>query len=185
MSPDGTRLVFKEQFPKTGWDLMVLTLDNERNAQPLAQTAFAELDGEVSPDGRWLAYQSNESGRDEVYVRPFPDVGAGRWQVSNGGGADPLWAHSGLELFYRGPTGAVMAALVERSVSFAVSTPARLFDGPYYAGGGAILGRTYDVSPDDRRFLMIKVGGSDQATSANLVVVQHWTEALKRLVPAN
>lgn len=79
-----------------------------------------------------------------------------------------------------------MGAPVERATSFAVSTPATLFEEPDYTGSGAFLGRTYDVSPDDRRFLMIKIGGgSDQSASANLVVVQHWTEELERLVPAN
>ena len=67
------------------------------------QTTFNELNGEISPDGRWVAYQSNESGQDEIYVRPFPDADRGRWQISTGGGTRPLWARSGKELFYLGP----------------------------------------------------------------------------------
>jgi serine/threonine-protein kinase len=105
ISPDGRTLLFAENDLKTGVDLMSLPLgplgtnsvhpgsagDKARSALPLVQTPFADTDGEVSPDGRWLAYQSTDSGRPEIYVRPFPDVKAGRTQVSSGGGRTPLW----------------------------------------------------------------------------------------------
>ena len=94
-SPDGARLVFAD----SASDIAVLTLADERQMAPLIQTTFIERNGEISPDGRWLAYQSNESGQEEIYVRPFPDVDAGRWPVSTGGGSRPLWARSGEELF--------------------------------------------------------------------------------------
>ena len=83
---------------------MMLTLGKDRQIEPLVQTPFFERNGEVSPDGRWLAYESNESGQFEVFVRPFPDVNKGRWQVSTGGGTQPLWARNGQELFYLAPT---------------------------------------------------------------------------------
>jgi len=214
VSPDGRHLVFRGDFPKTGQDLMVLTLrsDERRPAQPpsqglgesgrssksevrppsqgfgeprpLVQTTFQEINGEISPDGRWLAYQSNESGRDEIFVQPFPDVGGGRWQISTGvGGTRPLWARSGRELFYLTPTGVLMRVPIEPTASFAAGTPAKLLDGRYHFEEP---GRTYDVSPDGRRFLMIKSGdGSDKtAAPANLIVVQNWVEELKRLVPS-
>jgi Tol biopolymer transport system component len=90
-------------------DLVMVTLDQERRVQPLVQTRFAERNGEISPDGRWLAYDANDTGQFEIYVRPFPDVGRGHWQVSTGGGTRPLWSHSGQELFYLSPTGALMS----------------------------------------------------------------------------
>jgi eukaryotic-like serine/threonine-protein kinase len=190
VSPDGTRLVLREDGPKTGGDLMVLALDGERRVTPLIQTTFNERNGEISPDGRWLAYESDESGREEIYVRPFPDVNGGHWQASTGGGSEPLWARSGRELFYRGPDDALLGVPVgvEGSASFKTSKPVRLVEGRYYAGAGsgAAPGRTYDVSPDGRRFLMVKEGGGSDQTAApppSIVVVQHWVEELKHLVP--
>jgi eukaryotic-like serine/threonine-protein kinase len=168
---------------------MMLALDGERRLTPLIQTTFNERNGEFSPDGRWLAYESDESGQEEIFVRPFPDVNGGRWQVSTGGGSEPLWARSGRELFYRGPDGALLgvAVAVEGSASFRTGKPVRLVEGRYYAGAGsgAAPGRTYDVSPDGQRFLMVKEAGGSNQTAAplSIVVVQHWVEELKRLVP--
>ncbi|MGH9254765.1 MAG: protein kinase domain-containing protein, partial [Vicinamibacterales bacterium] len=212
VSPDGTRLVLYELAPNV--DLMMLTLDKARASmlspasastsepgrsgtsevqppsqgfgepRPLIQTPYVEQNGDISPDGRWLAYESNNSGQLEIYVRPFPDVDSGLWQVSTGGGTRPLWARNGLELFYRSPTGTVMSVRVERGAMWAASTPTRLFEGPYFIGGANFV-RTYDVSPDGRRFLMIKQGGGGSETAAppSLIVVQNWFEELKRLVP--
>jgi eukaryotic-like serine/threonine-protein kinase len=117
-------------------------------------------------------------------VRPFPDVDRGRWQISTGGGNRPLWARSGKELFYRALGGAVMSAAVEGGSAFRAGNPTRLFEGRYEIGA-AQSGRTYDISPDGQRFLMIKVdAGSDEtATPPSIVVVQNWHEELKRLVP--
>ncbi len=95
VSPDGTRLIFTELAPKTGSDVMQVQLDGTRRVTPLVQTPFKEQNGILSPDGRWLAYEANDSGRFEVYVRPFPGVNDGYWQVSTGGGTRPLWAPNG------------------------------------------------------------------------------------------
>jgi Tol biopolymer transport system component len=185
ISPDGARLVFTETVPGTGEDVMTLPLSGERRAAPLVQTPFVERNGEVSPDGHWLAYQANDSGQFEIYVRPFPDVTTGRWQVSTGEGTRPLWARNGQELFYLAPTGALMRVGVERGNTWTATPAVKLLEGRYFAGGiGGQVGRTYDVSPDGRRFLMIKEGGTDQtAASTSLIVVQNWVEELKRLVP--
>ena len=151
---------------------------------PLLQTKFEELNGIVSPDGRWLAYESDSPGRREIYVRPFPNVGGGQWQVSTAGGTRPLWARSGKELFYVGPDGALLRVPVEASgATWNAGTPTKLLEGRYFTGGVS-TGRTYDVSPDGQRFLMIKAPGTD-ATAAppSLIVVQHWDEELKRVVP--
>ena len=85
-----TRLIFTETAPKTGNDVMQVELDRTHRVTPLVQTPFSEQNGIISPDGRWLAYEANDSGEFEVYVRPFPDVNGGHWQVSTGGGTRPL-----------------------------------------------------------------------------------------------
>ncbi|MBI4887506.1 MAG: PD40 domain-containing protein [Acidobacteria bacterium] len=185
VSPDGTRVIFYEVAPKTGTDVMQLQLDGTRRVTPLVQTPFAEQNGIISPNGRWLAYEANDSGRFEVYVRPFPDVNRGLWQVSTGGGTRPLWAPSGQELFYVSLAGAIMRVGVERAQSWAATTPTLLIkEGPVTVPG-ANLGRTYDISPDGQRFLLLKAGdGADQtAAPQSLIVVQHFDEELKRLVP--
>ena len=201
ISPDGTRLLFWEN--GTTRDLMMLALEKERRVQPpsqssgepgcsstskvrpLVQTPFVEENGEISPDGRWLAYDSDESGRFEIYMGPFPDVNSGHWQVSPGGGTKPLWARDRQELFHVAPSGALMSVHVDRGATWSAGWPTRLFEGPYFFGDAGNSARTYDVSPDGKRFLMIKpVGGFDQtAAPASLVVVQNWFEELKRLVP--
>jgi Tol biopolymer transport system component len=124
-------------------------------------------------------------------MRPFPSVDQGRWQVSANGGQEPAWAPSGRELFYLEPDGTLMAVAVDapqKSASPALGTPAMLIAGEGYATRSFNgLGRTYDVSPDGKRFLRIKLkdGGPDKSTTpVNFVVVQNWFEELKRLVPA-
>jgi len=148
------------------------------------QTPFDERNGDVSLDGRWLAYESNDSGQVQISVRPFPDVNRGRWQVSTGGGTQPLWARNGQELFYLAPNGALMSVRVERGSTWTAGTPTKLIDGQYYFGAGTPLSRTYDVSPDGRKFLMIKEARpTGDAPPPQLVIVQSWLEELKRLVP--
>ena len=187
LSPDGHRLVFNEVGPTgAGDDIMQLELDGSHRVTPLVQSPFNERNGVISPDGRWLAYEANSSGQVEVFVQPFPDVNSGRWQVSTNGGTRPLWAPKGQELFYVAPAGAVMRVGVQRGPSWAATAPTTLVKEGYYTIPTTTSpGRTYDVSPDGQRFLMIKeAGGSDQTASPpQLVVVQHFDEMLKRLVP--
>ena len=181
----GTPVVFDELTPTMGRDVLQIALDGTRRVTPLLQTTFDERNGIVSPDGRWLAYESNSSGSFEIYVRPFPNVDGGQWLVSTAGGRQPLWARSGKELFYVGADGALLRAPVEASgTTWNAGTPMKLFEGRYVTGSGTLL-RTYDVSPDGQRFLMIKAPGTDAGTAVPaLIVVQHWDEELKRLVPA-
>jgi hypothetical protein len=187
ITPDGTRVVlFEEGRPGTGTDLMLLTLDGgARAVTPLLATPFAERNGELSPDGRWLAFESDEPGQFEIYVRPFPKVEAGKWQVSTSGGTRPLWARSGRELFYRAPDGAVLGVAVQAAGGhFRTGTPARLVEGRYVAGGAGFPGRSYDVALDGARFLMIQESDDSTETAPPvIVVVQHWVEELKRRVP--
>ena len=185
VSPDGTRLVFTEIAPTTGQDVMQLRLDGTHAVTRLVDTAFNERNAEVSPDGRWLAYEANDrSGRYNIYVQPFPDVSSGYWQVSTEGGTRPLWAQNSQELFYLSVTGSLMRVGVARGPTWAHAAPAKLFEGRYGASANQ-TGRTYDIAPDGKRFLMIKADGSADQTAvpASLVVVQNWREELKRLVP--
>ena len=175
--PDATGiLVFGTTTPEDDDDVGIFRLNEEDSATPLLGTTFAESYPAVSPDGRWLAYVSDESGNEEIYVRPFPDIDGGRWQVSTGGGTQPLWA--GQELFYR--TGdAVMVVAVQTDPSFVAETPEVLFEGDYLIANG---GPNYDVSPDGERFLMIKQI-ENPSEMPRIIVVQNWFEELRRLAP--
>jgi eukaryotic-like serine/threonine-protein kinase len=179
VTPDGTRLIFREHNATPGGDagdLMVMSLIGTRLSEPLVQTKSREMNAELSPDGRWFAYQSDESGRDEIYVRPFPNASAGKWKVSSSGGTRPLWARSGDELFYES-AGALMRVAVTRGPLFEARTPTRLFDGPYVYGA---LERMYDISPDGQRFLLIKEShaSTEPSLSPRLIVFK---DLLKRL----
>lgn len=138
---------------------------------------------DVSPNGRYLAYQSNESGRLEIYVRPFPEVGRDHWRISGGGGTRAVWARDGLELFYLDESGALMGVPVRTAgPRFVKGTPSRNFDTAYAESNPA---RHYDVSPDGRRFLMVKDRAADpNATPASMIVVDHWFGELHWQVPA-
>jgi len=189
VSPRGDALLFNETTPQTSSDLLLLPFAPDAvppngAAQPLMRTMAAEANGEISPDGRWLAYQSNETGRDEIYVRPFPDVDAGRWQISTAGGRTPLWSRRGDELFFRSPDGGVMGARVERGPSWQAGQVMQVVRPGYFESPGAFP-RQYELAPDGQRFLMIREAGVDQGPAPQIVVVQNWSEELKRRVPTN
>jgi serine/threonine-protein kinase len=185
--PEGTEILFRKVAPGTGVDLARLRVSptspqKSNTPTPLVQTTFAERNAEVSPGGQWLAYESDESGRLEIYVRPFPDVNSGRWQVSTGGGRMPLWSRDGRELFYVSADGAMMVSRVEAGGTWVAATPVQLFRGDYlFATAGNT--RTFDIAPDGKRFLMVKDIETANAPQPSIVVVEHWFEELKRLVP--
>ena len=129
VSPDGRHVIFGEGSVATRTDVMMLTLDKDHRAQPLVQTPFFEDNGEISPDGRWLGTSPATPGNIRFQVRPFPDVNSGYWQVSTGGGIEPLWARNGEELFYRGPNGALMSVRVERGTTWRTAEPTIVFSG--------------------------------------------------------
>jgi Tol biopolymer transport system component len=157
ITPDGRTVVFQETGSVSN-GIRALPLDSAPVARTVMPAAFDESAPALSPDGHWLAYQSDQTGRMEVYVQSWPGPGA-RVPVSLEGGSEPVWAHSGRELFYR--TGdSLMAAAVTSSPAFTVTGRRRLFAGPFLDGGGF---REYDVSPDDRHFVMIS-GGTAQST---------------------
>jgi Tol biopolymer transport system component len=176
-SQDGQLLAFIELNPTTGFDIWVLRL-SDRKAQPFLRTRFNETAPRFSPDGRWLAYISDESGRFEIYVQPYPGPG-GKWQISTEGGMEPVWNRNGRELFYRNG-GKVMAVDIATQPGFAAGKPRMLFEGPYEQPPVPIA--NYDVSPDGQRFLMLKPS-EQEAAPTQINVVLNWFEELKRRVP--
>jgi serine/threonine-protein kinase len=182
MSLDG--LMF-DAYGVTANDIMLLTPGPDRRVQPLVHGAAVQRNAAISADGRWLAYESDVTGRLEIYVVPFPNVNGSLTQASTEGGTRPLWARSGPELFFVAPSGALMTVSIERGGARPkAGLPSKLFDWPSPPLG--VTGRSYDVALDGR-FLMTKpVEESNQTTAPkSLVVVQHFDEELKRRVPTN
>ena len=186
-SPDGQLLAFTELDPTTKRDIWVLRLSEPsassgqvRKPQPFLRTPADESAPRFSPDGRWLAYVSDESGRYEIYVQPYPGPG-GKWQISTEGGTEPVWNPNGRELFYRNG-GKMMVVEITTQPSFAVGRPRMLFEGGQYIPPSALYPYpfpNYDVSPDGQRFLMITGESKPQIN-----VVLNWFEELKQKVPA-
>ncbi len=184
-SPDGRALAYMELDPATNWDCWFLKFGNpstgsgqDRKPQAFLQSTFYESAPQFSPDGHWLAYVSNESGRFEIYVQPYPGPG-GKWQISTEGGTEPAWNPNGHELFYRnGPT--MMAVDVTTQPPFSAGKPRVLFEGSYLSVTQTMP--SYDVFPDGNHFLMLKP--NEQAKSPTQInIVQNWFEELKRRVP--
>lgn len=168
---------------------MLLSLQGPVQEAPLLQTPFDKRDAAISPDGRWMAYASNSSGQSQVDVRPFPNVAAAVYQISHDGGRTPVWAPSGRELFFVNRAG-MMAVPVPGTPRFSAGSPIRLFDAPSMLLDGRFAGsssvRSYDISRDGNRFLMIKenaVASERDAPPASMIVVQNWFEELKATVP--
>jgi hypothetical protein len=133
----------------------------------------------LSPDGRWLAYASNESGTMEVYVRPFPETGTAKWQVSTAGGSQPTWAGSGRELFYVNGKNEMVSAGVRPGAAFSVGEQRVLFSTAPFAGGGGI--HAYSVSPDDRKFVAMRE--AEAAQQSELVLAENWLQELRAPTP--
>jgi Tol biopolymer transport system component len=151
----------------------------DHKAQPFLRTQFNEAAPRFSPDGRWLAYFSNESDRYEVYVQPYPGPG-GKWQVSTEGGTEPAWNPNEHELFYRSGD-KMMAVDIATQPSFTAGKPRVLFEGPYLRAPGTTT--NYDLSRDGQRFLMVKRSEKAETAPTQINVVLNWFEELKRRVP--
>jgi eukaryotic-like serine/threonine-protein kinase len=176
--PDGQSLAFTEMNPTTGRDVWVLGL-SDRTPHLFLRTPFTEAAPRFSPDGRWLAYVSDESGHFEVYVQPYPGPG-GKWQISTESGTEPVWNPNGRELFYRSG-GKMMAVDIATQPGFAAGKPRMLFEGRY--SPTPLTSPNYDVSPDGQRFLMLKPSEQAQAAPTQINVVLNWFEELKQKVP--
>jgi hypothetical protein len=172
-SPDGRFILYTSSGPPTGDDLFVLPFSGDRKPVPFLKTPFNEYDGQFSPDGRWVAYVSDESGKDEVYVTPFP-VPNGKWQISTAGGTFPKWRRDGTEIFYLAPDNKLMAAAVNgKGSSFEVGAVKPLFE-------ERALDPTrnrFAVSADGQRFLL---NTDPQTTSSPITVVLNWAAGLKK-----
>ncbi len=180
-SPGGQELAFTEAHPITGWDLWVLPLEGNSKPRPFLQTPFREAAPRFSPDGRWLAYVSDESGQPEIYAQQFPGPGK-KWQISTEGGIEPVWARNGKELFYWN-SGQMMAVDITTEPTFSAGSPRLLFAGQYVSASSTWRPK-YDVTSDGRRFVMIKRGMQEQGV-LELNVVLNWFEELKQRVPTD
>jgi Tol biopolymer transport system component len=176
-SPDGRWLVARTANGQPGaGDILAMELGRDTALRPLIATPAPETNPAFSPDGHWLAYVSSASGRREVYVRPFPDVNRGVWQVSTEGGMEPRWSHGGTEIFFRGTGGAEMMMVdVRTAPTFHAGPPRLLFRSDAVAGQDYAR---YDVTSDDRRFLVVEPSGVE--TAARLVRVEHFLRILER-----
>ena len=178
-SADGQHLAFIEIDPTTGYDVWVVGL-GDRKARPFIRTPFSECAPRFSPDGHWLAYISNESGRYEVYVQPYPGPG-GKWLISAEGGTEPAWNPNGREIFYRSGD-KMMAVDVVTHPNFTADKPRVLFEAPYLLSPAT--SPNYDVSPDGQRFLMLKPADAGEGVPTQINVVLNWFEELKQRVPS-
>jgi DNA-binding winged helix-turn-helix (wHTH) protein/Tol biopolymer transport system component len=165
-SPDGRFLLYFSPSPETGTDLWLLPLEPPGEPLEFSRTAAAEVWGEFSPDGCWVAYQSNVNGRHDVYVRPFPGPGA-PFPVSTSGGVYPRWSADGKELYYIAPDGVLMAVPVSaRDTEFTAGVPSALFQTRRVGGGASVVGRSqqYDVAADGRFLVNTEVGSAPPIT---------------------
>lgn len=186
-TPDGTQLLYQE--PSSGsWDMHSLSMAPEHVSTPLFNSGFEEQSGAISPNGRWIAYATNETGELEVYVRPFPDIESDKWLVSQDGGGDPQWAADTGELFYRkqldGDEGIETYAVAVSSVGeFSANTPQLLFTSAHRYGET----NSYSVAADGQRFMMLKPVADEDAgpvaVDTNLVLVENFAAELRRLAP--
>jgi Tol biopolymer transport system component len=179
--PTGRALAYTDSTMGRLSKVMITTLDGSTQPQPLEDTKFAQGSAKFSPNGRWLAYCTNESGRPQVYVKGFP-TGA-KVQISNDGGFDPVWRRDGRELFYRNGD-RMMAVPVTAGDSFDNGRPQELWRGPYSPGMSSSCGApgltssNYDVTPDGQRFLMIQDEDDATTSSASLVLVLGFAQEL-------
>ena len=161
-------------------------MENEPTSQPLLQTNFNEAFSDISPDGRWIAYVSDDTGRDEIYVRPFPNTGDNKIPISRDGGDEPLWSPDGRELFFLNQANdgriEVLSVTVTGEPTFSAGEPKVLFTGEYDYG---FADPHWDISSDGQQFLMMKQVGQPerQFEDTQLVVVENWFKELNRLAP--
>ncbi len=193
-SHDGKTLLLTEwaNIPPR-FDISMLSMEEDRVNTILLQGGYSEAQPRISPNGLWMGYVSDESGRNEIYVRPFPDVDKERWPISTSGGDSPLWSPDGRELFYRSGT-AIMAVAVETEPTFKFEAPEELFQGTYVSFTAPVYGQIennpWDISPDGKRFLMMKPTAATDDESATGIsrkinIVLNWFEELKARVPVD
>ncbi len=176
-SSDGRSLVLSEVLPATRWNLWTLETGRGSEPRPFLVTADTEAQPDLSPDGRWIAYTSNESGRFEIYARPFPGPG-GKLQISADGGMEPVWSRDGREVFYRNGD-RMMSVPVRLGTPLQVGRPAALFAEPGFLTLPIVEFRQYDVAPDGKSFVMVQLPDA-QAPAQAPVLVANWFAELER-----
>ena len=172
--PDGTALLLDRMNPGAPYDIMALPLEGNRTLRPVLQTSANQHSGSLSPDGRWIAYTSNESGSYQIYVQQFPPAG-GKWQITADGGTEVHWSRDGRELFYREGSRLMVAAIQTRP-AFQAGKTQLLFD--EYRTLFTTVGVTFDVSLDGKRLLLTGLGTGDQVRRVDVVL--HWAEEVRR-----
>jgi eukaryotic-like serine/threonine-protein kinase len=174
-SRDGRWLILRTAPVGAGSTDIVGLKSGDTTLVPLVASPAGEFYPALSPDGRWLAYASNESGASEIYVRPFPGTASAKWQVSTAGGGEPAWSSTGRELFYLNAKSEMVSAEIPPGATFSVGRQRTMFSVADLARGGPVP--SYSVSPDDKRFLMVREGETAQQTE--LIVAENWLEQLK------
>jgi serine/threonine-protein kinase len=183
-SPDGRWLVERTELNTPGThDIMAMQIGVDSTWKPIVATRFQQLAPALSPNGRWLAYSSDETGRSEIYVSPFPNTGAGKIQVSTAGGSVPRWERKGDELYYISASNDMMAAQIRASADFAVLAQKRLFSTVGFSAATAHA--NYDVTADGRRFVMLRryASAGTDAPATHVVLVQNLMAYLKKVLP--
>ena len=185
-SVDGKALVVMDWIGGTNINIGSISMEGDHEYKPLLQEEYTEIQPQISPVGKWMAYTSNESGDLEIYVRPFPDVDKGRWQVSKDGGNSPLWSPNGNGLFYRKEDEAI-AVSIETDPTFKVVKSETLFRGNYVTRGAATELISWDIHPDGKRFLMMKDSmdgtSTGEAIRPRINIIANWFEELKERAP--
>jgi serine/threonine-protein kinase len=188
-TPDGKRLAYAELNPRTSYDIWMATIESDgaelRAGKPesFLQTPADERHPAFSSDGRWLAYISNESGKFEVYVRAFPDKG-GKWQISNAGGAYPVWSSNGHELFFRGDDNRIMVATYAAKADSFVPDKPRVWSDKPLANPETIP--NYDLAPDGKRIAALMPAETPETPQAqnHVIFLENFADELQRKVPA-
>jgi serine/threonine-protein kinase len=175
-SKDGEMLLFDQSQVDVPNRSDIWVMPRRGPPRPLIATPHEERAARLSPDGRWVAYHSNESGRLEVYVRPFPNVDDGKWTISTAGGRRPVWSPDGQELFYALGAALMRVPVTIRGAGFAAGTPEQLFSGPF-----ELATTDFSISPDGKYFVMVESDPGARPTQVQVVL--NWTEELTRLAP--
>ena len=172
-SRDGRWLILRTA-PASGTPDIAGLKTGDTTLVPLVVSAALEFYPALSPDGRWLAYASNESGKSEVYVRPFPETASAKWQVSTAGGVEPAWSSTGRELLYINAKGDMVSAEIPPGATFSVGRQRALFSTSQFVTGGPVP--SYSLSPDNKRFIVLREGEAGQP--GELIVAENWTRQL-------
>ena len=180
-SPDGKVVAFTADGKPGRWDIGILPLEGDGKPEFIISTDAGECCAVFSPDGKWLAYVSDETGQDQVYVRPYPEPDV-KWLISGeGGGNEPVWSPGGKELFYRSGNRMMVVSIQTQGQTLTAESPGVLFEGSYVSHSTPPGLQYYDITPDGKRFLMMKEEVA--AEQGQIHVVLNWFEELKRLVP--